>query len=135
MAWSPDDRQIAATRVDSSRAMQVWVMSADGSNSRALTHFASADGSPQWPAWSPDGKQIAVQANVSNRGRGHSFLWTIDVTTGKATRISRHSEVYQDETPSWFPDGRRLAFQSDRTDTMQVWIMNADGSDPKQLTR
>jgi TolB protein len=133
MAWSPDDRRIAVTRIDSKRDLQVWVMNADGSEARALTRFAKADGSPQWPAWSPDGKTIAIQSN--SHGPGSASIWLVDVATGKATNITPHSAPRLDETPSWFPDGKRIAFQSDRSGSMEIWTMGADGSDPKQLTR
>jgi hypothetical protein len=36
-------------------------------------------------------------------------------------------------SPSWTPDGRIL-FASSRSGTQQIWIMEADGSDPRQLT-
>jgi len=134
MAWSPDDRQIAVTRVDPKRDMQVWVMNADGSEARALTHFAKEDGSPQWPAWSPDGKTIAIQSNLHGQP-GSAWIWLVDVATGKATNVTPHTDPRLDETPSWFPDGKRLAFQSDRSGSMEVWTMGADGSDAKQLTR
>jgi Tol biopolymer transport system component len=58
----------------------------------------------------------------------------VDVATGKATKVAAHDRPYLDETPSWFPDGKRIAFQSDRTGVMQIWVMNADGSDVRQVT-
>ena len=35
---------------------------------------------------------------------------------------------------SYSPDGRRLAFSSDRTGYEEIWVSNADGSEPVQLT-
>jgi TolB protein len=37
--------------------------------------------------------------------------------------------------PQWSQDGRRLAFTSDRDGDPELYVMNADGSDPKRLTR
>ncbi|HUS13746.1 MAG TPA: hypothetical protein VM536_01905 [Chloroflexia bacterium] len=37
--------------------------------------------------------------------------------------------------PAWSPDGRRIAFVSQRTGSPQVFVMNADGSDPTRLTQ
>jgi serine/threonine protein kinase len=39
-----------------------------------------------------------------------------------------------DLTPRYSPDGTRLAFQSTRSGTMQVWVCDADGTNPVQLT-
>jgi uncharacterized repeat protein (TIGR01451 family) len=41
--------------------------------------------------------------------------------------------------PAWSPDGRKIAFTSDRAastefGSIDIWVMNADGSDPQQLT-
>jgi Tol biopolymer transport system component len=40
-----------------------------------------------------------------------------------------------DVDPYWSPDGKRVAFLSDRAGYMQVFTMNADGSDVFQVTR
>jgi Tol biopolymer transport system component len=136
--YSPDQKQIAYARADSTRQLQVWVMNADGTGARQLTRFVISDGSPQWPAWSPDGSQLAIQSgryNRQNPGENIAHVWVIDVQTGSATRLNPHTRPYLDETPSWFPDGKRIAFQSDRTGRMEVWVMNADGSGATQVTK
>lgn len=130
--WSPDGRTIAFSGKDSAGNLQVFLMKADGTELRQLTMASLAEGGAQVPAWSPDGRQIAMQVN---KGRNYAEIWITDVTTGNTTRISRHEQEYLDEWPVWFPDGRRLAFQSNRSGRMQVWTMKADGSDQRQATK
>ncbi|MCH6569200.1 MAG: PD40 domain-containing protein, partial [Acidobacteria bacterium] len=36
--------------------------------------------------------------------------------------------------PHWSPDGRHIAFQSTRTGSKQIFIMNADGKNLRQIT-
>jgi TolB protein len=138
LAWSPDGRRIAVSRTDSTRNLQVWMMDMDGSHAHALTHFPAADGRPQWPAWSPDGRRIAIQSGTYNREKpelSDAYIWVIDVASGVATRLATHDRPRLDETPSWFPDGRHIAFQSDRSGRMEIWVMSADGSHQRQVTR
>lgn len=130
--WSPDGRTIAFTGKDPAGGLQVFLMKADGTEFRQLTRAPAAEGRPQVPAWSPDGRQIAMQ--VSN-GKNYSEIWITDVATGETRRLSHPDLQCLDEWPAWFPDGRRLAFQSNRTGQMQVWMMNVDGSDQRQATK
>jgi TolB protein len=139
--WCPSvssaTRQVAVGRRDSA-GMQIWMMNVDGSGAHALTHFTKAQGGPQCPAFSADGRRIAVQSEVpdpqdSKKQIGH--VWVVDVSTGQPTWLAEHTAPYVDELPVWFPDGKRIAFQSDRTGRWEVWAMNADGSDVRQLTR
>ncbi len=39
-----------------------------------------------------------------------------------------------DRYPVWSPDGSKIAFSSDRDGTMDIWLMNADGSNETKLT-
>jgi len=137
-AWSPDDRMLAVARMDSAKDLQVWLLDVDDVGRRALTYFAQRDGRPQWPAWSPDGKRIAVQAGIYDRDhpeRSDAYIWVIDVESGRATRLGSHDRPWLDETPSWFPDGKRIAYQSTRTGPMEIWVMDADGTDSRPITR
>jgi TolB protein len=132
-AWSPNGRRLAYTYGDSTRVLQVHLVNPDGSGDSALTHMPASEGSAQLPEWSPDGRRIAVQ--VSN-GRSHTgHIWVVDLTGGVPRKLAAHADGLVDEVPVWFPDGKRLAFQSNRGGTMEIWVMNADGSDPRQVTR
>lgn len=134
IAWSPDGKQIAYTGNDATRSgLAVFVMNADGSGVRQVTHFGDGEGNPQLPAWSPDGTRLAVQSSPRKGEQPGGYIWIVDVPTGHATRIA-HAGTYLDEIPAWFPDGKRIALQSDRTGRMEVWTMNADGTDQRQLT-
>ena len=136
--YSPDQKQIAFARADSTRQLQIWVMNADGTGERQLTQFKAEEGSPQWPAWTPDGARLAIQSgryNRQNPSENTAHIWVIDVKSGAATRLNPHDKAYLDETPSWFPDGKRIAFQSDRTGRMEIWVMNADGTGSMQVTK
>jgi len=130
--WSPDGQSIAFTGKDSTGNLQVFLMKADGAGLKQLTSASPAEGKPQVPAWSPDGRQIAMQVN---NGKKYAEIWITDIATGSTRRISHHEQEYLDEWPRWFPDGRRLAFQSNRTGSMQVWTMNVDGSNQSQTTK
>ena len=138
VAWSPDDRRIAVTRLDPSRSLAVWVMDADGAHARSLGTFPDSVGRPQWPTWSPDGRRIAVQVGRYDREdhtRDRSDIWVVDVASGRATNLTPADEPWLDETPSWSPDGRTIVFQSTRSGRFELWRMNADGRSPVQLTR
>jgi len=131
-AWSPGGTQVAYTYGDSTRILQVHVVNVDGTSDHAVTHTTVDQGSAQMPAWSPDGRRLAVQ--VSNHATHSSAIWVIDLSNSDSRVLSAPGATWLDETPSWFPDGTRLAFQSNRTGTMEVWVMNADGSVPRQIT-
>ncbi len=40
----------------------------------------------------------------------------------------------EDTGPAWSPDGAKIAFCSSRSGNLDIWTMNANGSDPRQLT-
>jgi outer membrane protein assembly factor BamB len=53
-------------------------------------------------------------------------------TGGAVVTLTKGSA--HDRSPAWSPDGTKIAYSSDSTGTYQLWIMNADGTDPTRLT-
>jgi TolB protein len=135
--WSRDGKHIAFTVVDSALHGQIAVIDADGTGFHVITHLDPSNGLPQWANWAPDGERLVIQAGIYNRQKieeSTAHLWIVDVATGQATKLAPHGGMSLDETPCWFPDGTRIAFQSNRTGVLQVWTMNADGTDARQVT-
>jgi len=60
-------------------------------------------------------------------------LYTLPIAGGTATRVT--SGPAMDAQPRFSPDGGQIVFASDRSGAEQVWIMAADGTNPRQLTR
>ena len=135
-AWSPNGKLLAYTLLTADRKVEVWLANADGSSSRRLMLNDSIEGGPQWPAWSPDGKRLAIQVGKygQNPAENTAHIWVIDVATGAKTKLAAHDKPYLDETPSWLGISR-IVFQSNRSGRMELWSMNADGSDAKQITK
>lgn len=133
---SPSGDRVAVGRRDST-TWQVWVVNADGTGGHAVARFPVAEGSAECPKWSSDGKRIAFQSGsrfAADTTRRTSNIWVVDATGNGLVKLAPHASPWLDETPTWFPDGKRIAFQSDRTGAWEVWIMNADGTDQRQVS-
>ena len=137
IAWSPDDRTIAVTHGDSARTMQVWAVDVTHAQAHPLTAFPGDQGRPQWPAWSADGKRVAVQAGYYDREHpetNQADVYVVEVSTGAVERVTPRDRVWMDETPTWCPDGRHLVIQSTRTGAFELWRIGVDGGKPVPLT-
>jgi Tol biopolymer transport system component len=138
-AWSPDGSRIVFTReVDGIR--EVFVMQADGSNPVRLTDLrASMPGSRYRPvafdpAWSPDGARIAFSGPGE---QADNTIWVMDDDGSNVTQVTADLPAYQAWRPSWSPDGTRIAYWVYRPDdgySYQIYVMEADGSNPVNIT-
>ncbi|MFI5071274.1 MAG: TolB family protein [Terriglobales bacterium] len=84
-------------------------------------------------SWSPDGRQIVL---ISNR-HGGMKVHILDARSegGGSDMWQITSGQNEDDSPAWSPDGRQIAFVSVNGDISDIFVMNADGSDVRQVTR
>lgn len=62
-------------------------------------------------------------------------IWRYAVAQGRlGSKTSLISSSGRNHDPRFSPDGKHIAFISDRSGTLEIWIAEADGSQPKQLT-
>lgn len=84
---------------------------------------------------SPDGKKIVYQVGYYSvkENKGHQVLYIMD-SDGKNNRQLTTSAKNETD-PVWIENGKRIAFLSAESGSSQIWSMNWDGTDRKQLTK
>ncbi|MBW3596731.1 MAG: hypothetical protein KY475_05585 [Planctomycetes bacterium] len=80
------------------------------------------------PAWSPDGRLLAVVAFRTGVGQ----IFVMDRDTRSVINLTK-TESYE-RLPAWSPDGTQLAFTSNRSGNQDILVMDADGSNVVNLT-
>lgn len=132
--WSPDGAKLVFTSPckgmdDIYYSASLYLINADGSN---LTPIGTVPGGDFDPAWSPDGSSIAFTSLRS----GQMEIFTISVEDPAAvTQITKGMKGVESRQPAWSPDGSQIAYAVNRFGVYQLWLMNADGAEQKQIVR
>lgn len=105
------------------RAYEIYVVRPNGTGFRRVTHDRWID---DQVAWSPDGRRLVFE---SSRLSGRFGIWVMTADGGGAVRLTRDGAI-----PVWAPDGSAIAFIRAPKGYDQVWLMNPDGRDQRQLT-
>ena len=87
------------------------------------------------PAWSPSGASLYVAGTVAS---ANTELYSISPQGDNLQQLT-HNKV-NDVDPAWSPNGQRMAFVRETSDRRgylltSLWVMNADGSNKRRLTR
>jgi TolB protein len=123
--WSPTGTQIAFTS-DRSGTPQIYVINADGSGMRRISQESYADRA----TWSPAPyNEIAFSART---GPGFDIK-ILNIASGETRQITFGEGT--NESPAWSPNGRHLAFMSTRAGRSQIFTVDRDGRNLRQITR
>lgn len=115
----------AQTKGKAAKAEESWSVEAPKGATIKQVPIKTDEGTWMDVDVSPDGKMIAFTLLGD--------IYTMPITGGSPKRIA--DGLAWDVQPRFSPDGSRIAFTSDRGGGDNIWVMNADGSDKRQVTK
>ncbi|HOY10345.1 MAG TPA: hypothetical protein PLB05_09775 [Candidatus Omnitrophota bacterium] len=124
-SWQCD--KIAFVKADLATASHhIWTMNADGKNQDQAT---AGEGFFTLPAFSPDQKTLVMTAATNT---DDYEIYTLDLTDKTLTRLTQEPGL--DTHAKFSPDGESIVFVSNRTGSQQIWSMDKNGRNLKQIT-
>jgi dipeptidyl aminopeptidase/acylaminoacyl peptidase len=152
-AWSPDGTTIAFDALFHREApddtgpdrVEIWVVGVDGAGPRQLAGCELPCLQVAYPAWSPDGKSIAIaRYDIRDTGDwGQSAIEVIDVASGERRVVAETADgLSAYYTPRWSADGRSIAFTIEtypdeaelHIESSQIAVVAAAGGAPTILS-
>src|SRR5437016_5069720 len=136
--YKPDAGE-GMTRFNDNQRLHIFVVDLATKQVRQLTQGDTDEHSINW---SPDGKEILFASNREpNQDEFFNYdLFTLRVADSSIRRLT--ATEYSEYEPLWSPDGKHIVYRgtrrglTDRETTMEdthVWVMNADGSDRREI--
>jgi len=104
----------------------VYVQSLTTGNRQTVANYW---GSNSAPAWSPDGKRLAV--TLTKDGGSQIYLINAD-GSGAPTRLTHSTAI--DTEANFSPDGKSIIFTSDRGGSPQIYRVSTAGGQAQRLT-
>jgi Tol biopolymer transport system component len=148
--WSPDGKQIAFLGSAPSGSAAVYVVdvgSGDSLSGGVQAHRIGPDSGASLtdalggPKWSPDGTEL-VASTGSLAAISEPSGIVVMKPDGSAQRVIAEDSGNPMWSPNWAPSGRHLAYYravepleyfNERPCTVRTWIIDADGTDARQL--
>ncbi len=126
--WSPDGSRIAWTLGYDREEVTVLTLSSGDSLKLAAPHGAFS------PAWSPDGRSIAVSAGTASFVFGTTYfanssssgIWLVHLDGTKPARVTTDSSL--NTAAQWSADGHELYWISDRDGSRDIYRQRISGT-------
>ena len=136
--YKPDAGE-GMTRFNDNQRLHIFVVDVATKQTR---QFTKGDTDEHSIDWSPDGKEILHLTNPEpNQDEFFNYdVFALKVEDGSVRRVT--ATEFNEYDPIWSPDGKKILFRgtrrglTDRETTMEdthVWVMNADGSDRREI--
>ncbi|MCL5985388.1 MAG: thermonuclease family protein [Actinobacteria bacterium] len=128
--WHPSAHPSEQMVVYESGANDTYKMDFDGNN---ITKISLEKGWKRVPDISPDGGLIVFVSYIGGHGDNNRAISIMNFD-GSGTRLLYDREGYKDAHPAFSPDEKLIVFESGKSDSDDIILMNADGSNLVKLT-
>jgi hypothetical protein len=123
-SWAPDDRRMVFVGLSRAGYADLYVWDVVTNRLDRLTNDRYLETSPRW---SPTGEQIVFASDRTPFGQeGARNLYLMDVSDRRIKPLTFGRWV--DRDPDWAPDGSRVVFASDRSGTLDLYVIDRQGS-------
>ena len=132
---SPDDKQVAFNRLKADGEAQMIVANLDGSSERKIATRRAPQFFVSTPAWSPDGKLIAV--TVADSGTAKSGVVTLPAQGGREEPVGASGSPWVSAGEvAWLPDASGLLVVAQATSgaPFQIWQLSYPGGQLSRIT-
>ncbi|PCI60865.1 MAG: hypothetical protein COB37_09120 [Kordiimonadales bacterium] len=114
---------------------QLFSIKADGTGLKRALQLGVNEG---WPSFTKDGKRAVLFSRLELGGRAELFLLDL----AEANNLGEFSTITRltfgedsDFFPSWSPDESQIVFYGHRSGEAQIYVMDADGSNVRDLSK
>jgi len=125
-SWTPDGKIIFVS--DRNGARQIWIMDADGSNAREISHLPPATSSPTLPQMAKNGLIVYESAPCADGNNENIWIMNSDGTRVKQLACGMQPSIAL--SGSWIS----YTFETENPYHREIYRINTDGTGEKQLT-
>jgi Tol biopolymer transport system component/DNA-binding winged helix-turn-helix (wHTH) protein len=145
-AWSADGSEIVFADSSGLWKMAVSAFTGKAAEPRRLSFAANGQNATVYEHSDPDisrrGRRLAYRHDLIHSSIGRIAAPILDKIPTAHERNNRKdldnarfiASTRDDSQPQFSPDGKRIAFSSDRSGNLEIWVCDADGLNPVQLT-
>jgi tetratricopeptide (TPR) repeat protein len=136
VTWQEQYRGWIAFRSNRDGGEATYIMRGDGSEAQLAPPevIYNMTQAYQQQQWSPDGVIFVYVKHVSDQASTNIFKVRSDLPSTWDRDIMLTDYVGTEYDPVWSPDGQSIVFVSNHTGNDEIWSMNQDGGNQRQLT-
>lgn len=112
---------------------EIYIIDGNGNSGDEIMLTDRADEMAFEPSLSPDGQYIVFESHPATDDETNGVITTYKVDQSGAY-VMLTDPGNDSRQPNWSPDGKKILYQQKNGINWNIWTMNSDGTDKKQIT-